>query len=162
VVVSRTAGASVAIILVTVIVLWIWYRNICRSLLSGRGLEQPGLEFLKVNSLESPFRVEAWKRGEQPAELIRVSLHQDFSLCEFLLNNAFNYAGLKQSLDVWFLKLDFRLLTFVDTLAGRWSSRVAEATILERARILIFFANAMGAPEADANPNQSELPASLQ
>jgi hypothetical protein len=157
-----TAWASLGILAITSIVLWIWYRNICRTLLSGRGLDESGAEFLRINSLESPFRTEAWRRGDESLDVVRVSLSEDFQLCSFLLRNGFSYAGINRSLDIAFLRLNFHFQTWADQLLGRWNSQLAESTIIERARIIIFFANAMAAPPPESGANQPELPASLQ
>jgi hypothetical protein len=139
--------ASVLIIIVSGVLFVYWFRYTCLLILNTKTARDYAKDIAAANQL-SFLEARATLAGSvaklEKLDQVHESLDRDYELVTYLLDHAARYSAVKDPIEHWILRFDFRLMTIGYRVTRGFSKRVARAALLEMTSIVGHLANSMG------------------
>lgn len=135
-----------AILLLTCLLFFVWFRYTCNLILSTRtskDYSEPVAAANRLNYLKVQTALSSKLEADHLDEL-KESLHRDYVMVTYLLNNATDVELGDHILERKLLKLDYQLLSLYYSIVRRIFAIRATGALREMTHIVAHFANAMG------------------
>jgi hypothetical protein len=128
-----------------------WFRYTCLLILSARTARDYAAQVVRANQL-SFVEVQSRLRSTPPSELDRLYdlLDRDYAVVSYLVKHA-SLSGTNLRVESRMLAFDYRLMQIWFGVTRRVSSSAACQALDEMARVVGYFANAMGERAASAS-----------